>query len=1034
MRTRTTGAIRPTWIACLLMTAALGAARPTNAQTPFVPYFGKNLVHYGNFDWQIYTTDHFEIYYYTDVRSHLERVAGYAESAYQTVSADLKHDLAFKVPLILFKTHVEFEQQNVIPGAAQEGVAAFAEPTRNRMLLPLDEPPDLLYRTITHELTHIFEFDIIPQSLIRREEPLWINEGLSDFETGYWTPLDLATVRDAAVADIVPKMSKLEGYGNFSNPRLIYNLGHAAFEFIESRWGKEGIRQFLFSLRKSMIGSGEGAYDEAFKLKAEEFDQQFEKYLKDRFKPFRDKERPLDYGRDLAPDPEKTRFSSALSAEPSPSGDLVAIVTGNRRDQEYDIVLVSSKDGQVVRNLTPGFDKDMGFQYLSIPGTRWNTVPWLAWAPGGDRLAYFVRFGRNKGLVVEDVVTRKLLQRIELATVDEPESPCFSPDGKTVAFAALQNAKSDLFSVNLESGAVTNLTQDQFYNYAPTFSPDGKTIVYLARVSGNEKIFRLDLASRKTTQLTFGTHDDAAARFLDEQTIVFASTALDPAQAVDPEVARNGNIYNLWTLNLETGELKQYTDSLGGNLSPVILKDAKGTKVAFVTYYKGEYGLHTLELTKPLKAVATADFGAPGPIIDFQAPLSHTLVAENVRKKKTFEKMYLDGRPSVNLGVTNSGDFFGGTELSLTDVLGDHRFNFTAGAIMQYTTFAGSYMDVSKRFQWAVQGIYQKLFYYGNNPYYYDPLLAPLISRSDAQATRSVKGGSVFGIYPLDAYRRVEVSAGFFNQTDSYNNQNVNVTNAAAAFPGAASLDFSGSLMPFSVAFIQETTVFREFGPLAGNTLRVAFEVAPKIGSLLSRQTIDADLRYYQRLFGTGVLALRFRGFKSLGDYPDYLFFGGLSEMRGYDYLEFIGQNVAFGNIELRFPIVEAMLTPFGTVGGIRGVFFFDVGAGWFKNQGFQFSTSASETFQRQTAVSQDANGNLVGIYDPPVTVTGFRLRDARASYGLGLETFLLGFPMHFDWAWRTTFNKAWEDALFGPTAAADWRKPRFSFWIGYDW
>ena len=30
----------------------------------------------------------------------------------------------------------------------------------------------------------------------------------------------------------------------------------------------------------------------------EEFDQQFEKYLKDRFKPFRDKERPADYGRE----------------------------------------------------------------------------------------------------------------------------------------------------------------------------------------------------------------------------------------------------------------------------------------------------------------------------------------------------------------------------------------------------------------------------------------------------------------------------------------------------------------------------------------------------------------------------------------------------------------------------------------------------------------------------------------------------------------------------------------------------------------
>ena len=405
MRTRSTSALRVA--AAALVLAVAGASGPADAQTPFVPYFGKNLVHYAKFNWQRYTTDHFEIYYYPEIEHHLERIAGYAESAYQQVSADLKHDLAFKVPLIVFKTHIEFQQQNVIPGAAQEGVAAFAESTRDRMLLPLDEPPDLLYRTITHELTHIFEFDIIPQSLIRRDAPLWVNEGLSDFVAGHWAPLDLATVRDAAVADIVPKMSKMEGYGNFSNPRLVYNLGHAALEFMESRWGKEGIRQFLFSLRKSVIGGGDGAYDEAFKLKADEFDQAFEKYLKDRFKPFRDKERPADYGRDLAPNPEKSHFSSALTVEPSPSGDLFAVVTGNRKDHEYDIVLVSAKDGQVVRNLTNGFDKDMGFDYLSIPGTRWNTVPWLAWSPTGDRIAYVVRMGKTKGIILENVVTRQ---------------------------------------------------------------------------------------------------------------------------------------------------------------------------------------------------------------------------------------------------------------------------------------------------------------------------------------------------------------------------------------------------------------------------------------------------------------------------------------------------------------------------------------------------------------------------------------------------------------------------------------------------
>src|SRR5438093_6832617 len=173
MRVRTRcGALVPAAIAVLALVMTIGAPHDGAAQTQFIPYFGKNQIRYDHFKWQIYTTDHFEIYYYPEIEEHLERIAGYAESAYQHVSSELKHDLAFKVPLILFKTSSEFQQQNVIPGAAQEGVGAFAEPSRYRIVMPLDEPPDLLYRLITHELTHVFQFDMIPPSLIRLSLPL----------------------------------------------------------------------------------------------------------------------------------------------------------------------------------------------------------------------------------------------------------------------------------------------------------------------------------------------------------------------------------------------------------------------------------------------------------------------------------------------------------------------------------------------------------------------------------------------------------------------------------------------------------------------------------------------------------------------------------------------------------------------------------------------------------------------------------------------------------------------------------------------
>lgn len=1005
------------------------------AQTAFVPYYGKNQIRYDNFDWHIYTTDHFEIYYYPEIEHHLERVAGYAESAYQLISSDLKHDLAGKVPLILFKTSSEFQQQNVIPGAAQEGVGAFAEPTRERIVMPLDEPPDLLYRLVVHELTHQFQFDIIPTSLIRRTVPLWMNEGQADYMTGVWRPIDLMMVRDAAVADIVPKMSKLEGYSNFGSVRLIYNLGHAVFEFIESRWGKEGVRTFMFSLRKSVIGGGEDAYQEAFKLTDEEFDQQFDKYLKDRFKPFRDKERPADYGRNLAPNQERTSFAEAHSAEPSPSGDLLAVATANRKDGELDIILVSAKDGSTIRNLTNGFDKDKGFEFLTIPGMRYNNVAWMSWAPTGDRLAYFARAEKSRTLIVQNVLTREIEQRIAMRTVDDPESPDFSPDGARVAFAALQNGVGDIFIADLASGNLTNVTKDGFADSGPTWSPDGKSLIYIARVSGNEKLFRLDLDSGTKTQITFGTHDDAQARFVDANTVVFSSTATDPNRPIDPEVAKNGNIHNIWTLDLKSGELRQFTDAVGANVSPIVLNTGKTPQIAFITYYKGEYELHQLERKEPIATAASADFGAPGPVIDFQAPMSHTLVAANRRKKGSFEKMFVDGRPPVNVGVTSGGDFYGGSQITFSDVLGDKQFSFFAASVSQYRTLSFNYTNLSRRFQYALQGYSQTEFFYGDlSGVLYDPRFSGVVDRDLALATRTVQGGTAFGIYPFNRYHRVEFFGGLVHYKEQYNNPILE--EEARAFQQQQCncdepLFANGMMAPLGVNFVRETTVFREFGPLAGSTARLGYEVSPNVGNFVSRQTVDADARYYKRLGTTGLLALRARGFRSWGEQPSFMYFGGNSEMRGYEYLQFVGQKAFFTNAELRFPLIEAMLTPIGILGGIRGVFFGNMGAASFRGQEFSFWSNDTET-QTPTVGFNPITG--APIQGAPRTVSGFRLVDGRASYGVGLETFVLGFPVHFDWAWRTLFNKGWEDVVFASAGgSAEFRKPQFAVWIGYD-
>src|SRR5262249_35433463 len=165
--------------------------------------------------------------------------------------------------------------------------------------------------------------------------------------------------------------------------------------------------------------------------------------------------------------------------------------------------------------------------------------------------------------------------------------------------------------------------------------------------------------------------------------------------------------------------------------------------------YKNEYSIRTLERKEPLHTASSADFGAPGPIIDFVPPLQHSLVASNVRKKGAFEKMFLEGRPPINVGVTSNGDIFGGSQVSFGDVLGDKQINLFAASISQYRTLALSYVNLSRRFQYALQGYSQTTFFYGNlGGVFYDPAYSGFIDRDLALATRTVRGGSAIGIYP----------------------------------------------------------------------------------------------------------------------------------------------------------------------------------------------------------------------------------------------------------------------------------------------
>jgi hypothetical protein len=725
---------------------------------------------------------------------------------------------------------------------------------------------------------------------------------------------------------------------------------------------------------------------------------------------------------------------------------LIAVAAGNRKDQELDIILLSTKDSKVVRNLTGGFNTGFGFEYISTPGGFRGNAGAVDVVVAGRRPHRLLRpQGEAERGGAPERPDRKIEKRFVIKSVDMAESPDISPDGKWLAFAGLRNATGDIFTLDLETGDVKNVTNDAFGDYGPTWAPDGKSIVYLARVSGNDKLFRSTWRPARRPSSPFGTHDDGGAQFMDADTLVFSSTAVDPNQPISPEIAKNGNIYNVWTLNLKTNELKQFTDALGGNVSPVVLRDEDlAQRIAFITYYKGEYGIHTVPVQKEaLHTVASADFGAPGPIIDFQPPLSHTLVPANQKVKGRFEKLFLEGRPPVNVGVTSSGDVFGGTQVTFTDVLGDQQFGIYAESVSQYRTLSFSYLNLSRRLQYALQGFSQTQFYYANNAGTFYAAQYGFLSHDDALATQEQRGGTAFGIYPLNRYARLELSGGMMQFKQQYDDPALQ--QAAEEYQQeiyGQNLFADGWLAPLGIAYVRETTVFREYGPLSGHTVRAGYEYAPKIGnSFISRQTVDLDARKYIRLATNGVAAFRFRGLKSWGDYPSYLYSGGNSELRGYEYLEFVGNQAFFANAELRFPLIEAALTPIGVVGGLRAVFFGNLGASQVAPFDLKVWSKDPVNVQKVLGYRQSLTGEIIPVLGDPYTVSGFRLVDGRASYGIGLETFALGFPIHFDWAWRTLFNKGWEDYLYsyqalvdGESSGSKWlRKPKFSIWIGYD-
>jgi hypothetical protein len=113
--------------------------------------------------------------------------------------------------------------------------------------------------------------------------PRWISEGLAQYERGEWDAGDRAILGDLVHTNTVLRMSELTLSSFPGDRRLNDSLGQAVFEFIASRWDKDGVRRFLAALRQSSSGDFKNVYRTALGLAPGEFDRAFDDYLHGRF-------------------------------------------------------------------------------------------------------------------------------------------------------------------------------------------------------------------------------------------------------------------------------------------------------------------------------------------------------------------------------------------------------------------------------------------------------------------------------------------------------------------------------------------------------------------------------------------------------------------------------------------------------------------------------------------------------------------------------------------------------------------------------
>ena len=308
--------------------------------------FGKNKVQYHNFSWSYLQTDHFDVYFAGDGQRLAEFSAVAAESAYASISRLFRYQIVNRVPLIIYNSHNEFQQTNVISEYMEEGIGGVTELFKNRVVVPFEGDYGKFRHVIHHELVHAVMNDMFYggsiQSIISNnitlQLPLWFSEGLAEYAALQWDTDSDMFLRDATVHEYLPPINQLYGY-------FAYRGGQSVFYYIANKYGEQKIGELLNKIKSTR--NVDAGFRNSIGLSMEELSERWQKEQKVMYWPdIAKREDPTDFARRLTEHRKEGGFYNTSPAI-SPQGDKIAFIS-NRYDF-FDVL-----DDERRRRFRPG--------------------------------------------------------------------------------------------------------------------------------------------------------------------------------------------------------------------------------------------------------------------------------------------------------------------------------------------------------------------------------------------------------------------------------------------------------------------------------------------------------------------------------------------------------------------------------------------------------------------------------------------------------------------------------------------------------